>query len=542
MSSESGGIPENPPPQQMSQVETQDQVINEPEEIPQEELPTEGIGVTEERREVQQPKTGQDGGFTCPTCKQPVAFFITKSINSPYAKCPRCGSTFAKRIIPHGSAVISKKLDGLAGNISYEELIRMYNEGEIDDIIIPKSSKDKIPQKIVSNPNTMPQAMRGEQGTRQGSQTSGRQESLEENYDASSVFPTPKSPCDVLAEVFSEFSSLNPNFVRLMVNHCRRKEGQQGGIHPYELLYYLKKMKSGVKTEAEADFIVREYVEALNTEAEKARNTGFDYPMWLLNYNTPVNDKPMELPPAPVNPVSPIPVSPPPPNIRQYNLRYGGPFGNTPQPPQPPSQHEDNSTLIVKLLELQQKNNELILNSIKESMQASFQQMANNLGGAFSAIADALKSLQNNKPSLDEEKLKLILENKDKEFAVQMAKDQLERASKSFEDTLKQVGQRYEDLLRAQEQKIRELEERIKEQKLSAYNSDSAKLVHESIKEGLDTVKTISENLIKVVQERRPLEQIASNIVPKIQKIKTNEGLINQLEEEGLVDEGSNNE
>ncbi len=108
-------------------------------------------------------------------------------------------------------------------------------------------------------------------------------------------------------------------------------------------------------------------------------------------------------------------------------------------------------------------------------MQASFQQLANNLGGAFSAIADALKNLQNNKPSLDEEKLKLILESKDKEFAVQMAKDQLERASKSFEETLKQVGQRYEDLLRAQEQKIRELEERIKEQKLSAYNSDSDK-------------------------------------------------------------------
>jgi len=540
MSSETGGTSENQPTQEIPQVETQNQVINEPEEVPQEELPTEGIGITEEKGEVQQPKVGQDGGFACPTCKQPVAFFITKSINSPYAKCPRCGATFAKRIIPHGSTVISKKLDGLAGNISYEELIRMYNEGEIDDIIIPKSSKDKIPQKVVSSSNAMHQVVRSEQSTRQGLQTSGRQESLEENYDASSVFPTPKSPCDVLAEVFSEFSSLNPNFVRLMVNHCRRKEGQQGGIHPYELLYYLKKMKSGVKTEAEADFIVREYVEALNTEAEKARNTGFDYPMWLLNYNTPVSDKPMELPPAPVNPVSPIPVSPPPPSIRQYNQRYGGPFGNMPQPP--PSQHEDNSAIIVKLLELQQKNNELMLNSVKESMQASFQQLAQNLSGAFSAIADALKSLQNNKPGLDEEKLKLILENKDKEFAIQMAKDQLERASKSFEDTLKQVGQRYEDLLRAQEQKIRELEERMKEQKLSAYNSDSAKLVHESIKEGLDTVKTISENLIKVVQERRPLEQIASNIVPKIQKIKTNEGLINQLEEEGLVDEGSNNE
>jgi len=541
MSSESGGTPENQPTQEISQVETQDQVINEPEEVPQEELPTEGIGTPEEKGEVQQAKVGQDGGFTCPTCKQPVAFFITKSVNSPYAKCPRCGSTFAKRIIPHGSTVISKKLDGLAGNISYEELIRMYNEGEINDIVIPKSSKNKIPQKIVSNLNAMPQSVGSGQSTRQGLQTSGRQESLEENYDASSVFPAPKSPCDVLAEVFSEFSSLNPNFVKLMINHCRRKEGQQGGIHPYELLYYLKKMKSGVKTEAEADFIVREYVEALNTEAEKARNTGFDYPMWLLNYNTPVNDKPMELPPTPVNPVSPIPVSPPP-NIRQYNQRYGGPFGNMPQSPQAPSQHEDNSAIIVKLLELQQKNNELMLNSVKESMQVSFQQLTQNLSGAFSAIADALKSIQNNKPSLDEEKLKLILENKDKEFAIQMAKDQIERASKSFEDTLKQVGQRYEDLLKAQEQKIRELEERMKEQKLSAYNSDSAKLVHESIKEGLDTVKTISENLIKVVQERRPLEQIASNIVPKIQKIKTNEGLINQLEEEGLVDEGSNNE
>ena len=78
MSSESGGMPENPPPQQMSQVETQDQVINEPEEIPQEELPTEGIGVPEESGEAQQPKTGQDGGFTCPTCKQPVAFLLQK--------------------------------------------------------------------------------------------------------------------------------------------------------------------------------------------------------------------------------------------------------------------------------------------------------------------------------------------------------------------------------------------------------------------------------------------------------------------------------
>jgi len=42
MSSESGGVPENQSTQQISQVETQDQVINEPEEVPQEELPTEG--------------------------------------------------------------------------------------------------------------------------------------------------------------------------------------------------------------------------------------------------------------------------------------------------------------------------------------------------------------------------------------------------------------------------------------------------------------------------------------------------------------------
>ena len=78
MSSESGGTPENLPPQQMPQVETQDQVINEPEEIPQEELPTEGIGVPEERGEVQQPKTGQDGDLPAQRVNNLWRFLLQK--------------------------------------------------------------------------------------------------------------------------------------------------------------------------------------------------------------------------------------------------------------------------------------------------------------------------------------------------------------------------------------------------------------------------------------------------------------------------------
>ena len=546
--------------EQSNTVQTNDN--NTVSETPSTQTPTVNDEVDEENT-VNEISEGEElpttiGSLRCPSCKQEVAFFVTKSPNSPYVKCPRCGTTFSKKLIPRGAALISKKMDSLVGNVSYDELVRMYNDGEINDIIKPKSVKVIIPKKIelpknnnmgyeqnTVQENTVTQQVVPPNQNRvnvQPPQVNTQRQYIDEPFDASSVFNTPKNPCDVLAEVFSEFSNLNQNFVKLMVNYCRRKENQQGGIHPYELLYYLKKMKSGVKTEAEADFIVKEYVDALNAEAEKAKNNGMDYPVWLLNYNSmgPAPENMMELPPLPNMPQQPTPVVARP-------LGFGGFGGRYNQTPSSPSQSNtsntvDNSTAIMlKMLDLQQKNTELTVKSLQDSMQNSFQQLSQNLAGAFNAIAEALKSLQNNnKSGLDEDKLKLILENKEKEFDTLRMKDQLEHTSKDFEKTLKEIETRYQDLLKSQEEKIKDLEKRLESRAVSEYNSDSAKLVYHTISEGFDTAKGISKDLINIVKDRQPVKEIVSSLLPQLKKIKTNEGLIDELEEEGLVDEGNN--
>ncbi|MEM3290532.1 MAG: hypothetical protein QW046_03360 [Candidatus Micrarchaeaceae archaeon] len=456
-------------------------------------------------------------GVICPACRKTVPFFITNKPKGRMAKCPSCGAQFARRLIPDDKIVVDESLFRMAGFTSLDSIKSKVKE-RYAQIAERLEVKDKV--------ETPKEQDKGKE------QTSIR-------VNTQDLIDVPKDPCDVLAETLSEFSNLNIEFVKVITNRCRRMSSESGGMHPYELLYYLKNMKSGIKTSAEADFIVSEYVAALQKESEKANRKGLDYPYWLLNYQQP--NAQMSMPPFPMPRYQADDRTPPPPMPSgvMYQRRVE-------REPEPRSQPSTDLSLVKEMMQMQKENTQLMVENIQKQNEMNIKTLQDGLNQGLGMLAQAINQLaqmlqQPKNDGLSMDKLEKLLMEKDKQMEEKLRQLQDELREKKTEEKMEQIKKEYEAKLAQQANEMNQIKQYLQAVQ-SNYTSDQAKLIGSTVQLGAQTVKEVASDIIGLFKERRPVQDLVVNLAPQIRKVTTNQNISEMLKTQGLIDEDDNSQ
>ena len=243
------------------------------EEIPEEPPRQQAENYIEEEEPQETPTdTYSFGKYYCPKGDHYTPFFVMAKPTSPVVRCPVCGATIGRKQVPEQSIIIDSEIHELIrrGADFKSILLLARTKG-----YIPDSVEDEDIMDMVKREEEMEESIREEKrpAPRQDSGEDTEERRDREGTPLDKLFRRPKHPCEVLQEVLNEFK-LKSEFVTAMVRRCQRA----GGLHPVELLHYLTTMKSGVKTQGEAQFIAEEYAAALREEMEKARQLNMPYP------------------------------------------------------------------------------------------------------------------------------------------------------------------------------------------------------------------------------------------------------------------------
>ena len=542
-----------------------EEAVEEEQETPIEEAEETG---TQEQAETPT-STYRYGFYRCPACGRLVPFFLSTSPRSGWVKCPACGRSIAKRSVPEEAIIYDRELTTIARRRhGLEYFVRK---------VVEKGYINKSPEEILE------ELREAEEGVQRPVKMEPRREEprpvdvergvgdrpaverQEKPIRMEKLFERPKTPCEVLQEVLEEFA-LRDEFKHAMIRRCERNNG----MHPVELLHYLVSMKSGVKTQGEAQFIAEEYAAALRAEMEKARQLNMPYPTIPLTENVPVTSPIASrllqiVPPqqyAPNQPQIPSRTSPTGP------MGYSGyPQGQSPtttttivQPPsqdvggllrglaellrsivpQQTQQTPQGDGMVYNLIietfksqqEFQMKQMEMIAKSIEEGMKS----LGEGVSKAFEQVAKTIEELQKKKEADPELVYKAAKAEAEKEF--------YQKLLEMYKEEQKQLQQYVESLAK----KIEEMSV-MSTQAVSEFRSDNAKLMAQALNQAAGAIVKLIDSLdkrqpVKLIIEALPyvtsLSSKTKKIPKKYRETETMTGeqeVLEELVEQGLVEE-----
>jgi len=468
--------------------------------------------MSEETDELEQipSKTLEDGTvvYQCPNCGDWVEYFEWfGDIKSPM--CPSCKKLVKRDLIPPEAIVWkpagsgstrSKKSRKRGKSSKTESLLRAEEIRKIAEEVSELPDEESFPRKIEREASI----------------------EMEESMRDEGLFEAPKTPEKIVFEILSQYKHIKTEFIRAMVRRSKLK----GGLTPDELKYFMLSMKSGVKSEAEAQFIAEEYKFALEREAKKAQKMGYpiSYPIGITGSRTS--------PPIGYG-------SYPSATARTYG---GYPTTSTFTPastysPSTQAQSQNIEAMINQLRQefqmqirqileekerrkIEDKLHELekeqerritdILNMIKEmnvQWQQQMQQMVQAFQEQLQQVVQIAKTPPENVVTRDDfEKFMLEQQRMMLEKQLELLMERDKEKSKQIEELLKEIKNWRDKSEKEKLELLKKIEElsRREPYKPEGYKSDEMRL----IAEGLHT-------LANVVQDRKPVEVVVK-AVPKL--------------------------
>ena len=457
-------------------------------------------------------------GYECPNCHSNVPFFLASNKRTPVVKCPNCGTIIKKPDVRDAEVkVVPRHIYDKAGKVPMEELLREIDEWEA------KEEAEVMEESIPPKGEITPRNIRDE------------------------LFERPKEPCEVLHEILEAYG-LSKTFTEWMVRRCTRV----GYLHPLELYHFMRTMRSGVKTEQEAAFIAEEYAQALAAEMQKAQRLNMTYP--IPNLTIPPTKLNVE--PGVANKLIQImPVQQQPQNQTAMTYNYGQPTpqyqGRPAQPVPtgaypPPIQQTISPRDMIELFKVAQSSaseqTKLMVQNLETKIDTTIQQAMNPIAKALEMLSQALQSKSS---GLDPETLKILLESKaasaKAEAEANYYKTMLEMVTKQYEEdrktlmeALKERDKKLEEMQKAMVELISKMQKPVGE-----FKTDEAKLIANA----LNSLADVGNKVVDALVNRKPLETMIKALPTLVaqqkvtQKGKTEENIVKELEEAGLVEE-----
>jgi len=462
-------------------------------------------------------KSEEQIGYECPSCHSNVPFFIASNKRTPVVKCPNCGTIIKKPEVRDAEVkVVPRPIYDKAGKVPLEDLLREIDEWEV------KEEAEVMEESIPPKNETPTKNIRDE------------------------LFEHPKEPCEVLHEILEAYG-LSKTFTEWMVRRCTRV----GYLHPLELYHFMRTMRSGVKTEQEAAFIAEEYAQALAAEMQKAQKLNITYPIpnltippTKLNVEPGVANKLIQI--MPVQQVQ---------NQTAMSYGYGQPQSNyqgrgQPNVTQPAYQvpHQSISPRdMIELFKVAQstatEQTKLMVQNLENKIDTTIQQAMSPIARALEMLSEALK--QPKSSGLDPEIVKVLLQSKESsakaEAEANYYKSMLEMVTKQHEEekkillkALEEREKKLEDLQKTMYELISKMQKPVGE-----FKTDEAKLIANA----LNSLADVGNKVVDALVNRKPLETIMKTLPSLMtqqkitQKGKTEENIVKELEEAGLVEE-----
>jgi len=457
-------------------------------------------------------------GYECPSCHSNVPFFIASNKRTPVVKCPNCGTIIKKPEVKDAEVkVVPRPIYDKAGKVPLEDLLREIDEWEA------REEAELMEESIPPKGSTPTRNIRDE------------------------LFERPKEPCEVLHEILEAYG-LSKTFTEWMVRRCTRV----GYLHPLELYHFMRTMRSGVKTEQEAAFIAEEYAQALAAEIQKAQRLNMTYPIpnltippTKLNVEPGIANKLIQIMPIQSQNQTSMPYAygqslPSYQGRGQPNVTQPAPMSQFPQQPISPRD-------MIELFKVAQstatEQTKLMVQNLENKIDTTIQQAMSPIAKALEMLSEALK--QPKSSGLDPEIVKVLLQSKESsakaEAEANYYKSMLEMVTKQHEEekkillkALEEREKKLEDLQKTMYELISKMQKPVGE-----FKTDEAKLIANA----LNSLADVGNKVVDALVNRKPLETIMKTLPSLmtqqkvIQKGKTEENIVKELEEAGLVEE-----